>query len=201
MAEDLVILKGKTFSRIVRWETSPLVYKSITAITKAAPVKITATTHGVPDGWRVAVVSAGGMRQINAKNWPLRSADFHVATYFDANTITLNAINSTDYTAYTSGGSLVYNTPVALAGFSARMQIRETVEAVGTPLVNLSSVSPATDIVLDDVAKTITITIAATATDDFTWDTGVYDLELVSPSGVVTQLLSGNVTAVDEVTR
>ena len=195
---DLEILKGKTFVQIVRWESLPLVYKAITAITKAGPAAITAASHGVPDGWPVAIVSAGGMRQINAKNWPLRGSDFHKTTYVNANSITLNDVNSTDYTTYTSGGYVVYYTPVSLAGYSARLQIRETAEATGTPLVSL--VSP-TDITLDDSSKIITTTIAATVTDDYTWYAGVYDLELESSGGVVTQLLSGNITAVDEVTR
>jgi hypothetical protein len=61
-------------------------------------------------------------------------------------------------------------------------------------------VSP-TDIVLDDTAKTITVTISAADTAAYDFTTGVYDLELVSSGGVVTQLLAGNVTVGSEVTR
>src|SRR3990167_287281 len=142
---DLTIIKGKTFSRVLRWESAPFVYKAITAITKAGPVAITATTHDLVTGWRAAVVSSGGMRQINAKNWPLRAADFHKVTKSDANIITLNDVNSSDYTTYTSGGYLVYYTPVSLASFTARMQIRATAES-DTTLVSLTST--ASDIVL-----------------------------------------------------
>ncbi|MBK8773002.1 MAG: hypothetical protein IPM06_21575 [Rhizobiales bacterium] len=55
---DLKMRQGKTFSLIVRWATLPFVHAAITAITKAAPAVITSSAHGVPDGWRVAVVSA-----------------------------------------------------------------------------------------------------------------------------------------------
>lgn len=199
MATDLEILKGKTFTRVVRWDTLPLVYKAITAITKAGPVAITSTTHGVPDGWDVAIVSAGGMRQLNAKNWPLRSSDFHAATKVDANIITLNDVNSSGYTTYTSGGYIVYYTPVDLSGFTARMQIRATATAANPPLVSLTST--AGDIVLDNTAKTVTVTIAAGVTAAYTFYTGVYDLELASATSVVTRLMYGDVTVVDEVTR
>jgi hypothetical protein len=196
--QDFTIVKGKTFSRVLRWESSPLVYKAITGITQAAPVVITAVGHGLPDGWRVAVTSVQGMREINAKvpgkgEVPL-SSGFHKATVLSSSTISLNDVNSLEFSAYTSGGTLVYYTPVSLAGATARLQIRATEEATAV-LLNL--VSP-TDIVLDDTAKTITITISATVTAAFTFLTGVYELE-ITISGVVTQLLRGSVTVVEEV--
>lgn len=195
---DIVIQKGSTFSRIIRWETAPYTYSAITAVTKAGPVAITAAAHGLRDGWRAAVSSVGGMRQLNAKAFPPRGTDFHRATRVDANTVTLNDVDSTVYTTYTSGGYLVAYTPQSLAGYTARMQVRATVAATGTPLVSL--VSP-TDIALDDTEHTITITISATATAAYTFASGVYSLEMVSGAGVVTQLQAGAVTITDEVTR
>ena len=198
--QNLVIVKGKTTNRVLRWESLPLVYRPITAITQAAPVVITAPTHGAPDGWRVAVVSVQGMRQINApvpaKGAVPLASGFHKATVLTASTIALNAVNSLEFSPYTSGGALVYYTPVSLAGATARLQIRATEESTAI-LLNL--VSP-TNIVLDDTAKTITITISATVTAAFTFLTGVYELE-ITIGGVVTQLLRGSVTVVEEVVR
>lgn len=195
---DLVVRKGSTFSRVLRWESLPFVYSAITAITKAAPCVITSASHGLVTGWRCAVVSAGGMRQINAKTWPPRATDFHKVTNTSSSLVTLNEVNSADWTTYTSGGSLVSYTPVSLASFTARMKIRATAEST-TVLDSL--VSP-TDIVLDDTLKTITITISATDTAAYDFTTGVYDLELASGASpsVVTRLLEGNITVVDEVT-
>lgn len=195
---DLTIIKGSTFTRVLRWESLPLIYKSITAITKAAPVAITATTHGLKTGWRVAVISVGGMRELKAKNWPLRASDFHKCTVSDANIITLNDVNSLDYTAYTSGGSLVYYTPVSLASFTARLKIRAT--ALDT--TELVSITSSSGIALDDVNHTITLLLAAADTAAYDFSAGVYDLELASGAAtpVVTKLLSGNVTVLDEVT-
>jgi hypothetical protein len=195
---DLIIRKGSTFTRVLRWESLPLVYTPITAISKSAPVVITAAAHGLTDGWRAAVTSPGGMRQIKAKSFPPRTSDMHAVTVISSSQVSFNDVDSTGFSTFTSGGSLVSYTPVSLAGYSARMQIRDTAESTGDPLVSL--VSPG-DIALDDTAHTITVTISAIATAAFAWETGVFDLELVSADGVVTKILDGNVFAVDEVTR
>ncbi len=196
--KDITITKGDTFSLVLRWEVLPFIYKAITAITKAAPASITATSHGLVDGWRAAVVSVVGMREINAANKPPRSTDFHKVTFVDANTVTLNDVNSALYTTYTSGGFLQYYTPQSLASYTARMQIRPTAADTATPLVSLTDSS---GITLSDAAKTITITITAAVTAALTATAAVYDLELVSPTGVVTKLIQGNVTIASEVTK
>jgi hypothetical protein len=197
---DITITKGSTFSRVLRWEAAPFVYTPITAISNAAPALVTAAGHGLVDGWRAAVLSPGGMRQIAAKNAPPTARDFHKVTFVSSSQISFNDIDSSGFTTYTSGGFLCSYTPVPLAGFSARMQIRATAEAANPPLVSL--VSP-TDIVLDDANHIITVTITAAATAALTFSSGVYDLELVSGDAtpVVTKLLSGSVFVVDEVTR
>lgn len=196
---DIVIRKGETWSRILRWESLPLMYTAITAITKAAPVAITSTTHGLKTGWRAAVTGVSGMRQINAKQFPPRASDFHKVTVSDANIITFNDVSSVDYATYTSGGYLCSYTPVSLASFTARLQIRATVDAT-TTLVSLTSSS---GITLDDVNHTVTLTLTAADTAAYTWTTGVYDLELASGASpsVVTRLLEGSVTVLPEVTR
>lgn len=127
MSTDLVFYQGKTFSQLLRWETAPIIYKAITAINQGAPASITAAGHGIPTGWRVAVVSAKGMLQINAANKPPRTPDFHQATVVDVNNVSLNDVNSSDYSAYTSGGYLQFNTPMNLTGFTARMTVKDMI--------------------------------------------------------------------------
>ena len=206
-SKDLEIKQGKTYSLVLRWETEPIVYKPITAISLAngAP-RLTVTGHGTPNGWRGAVTRVKGMTQINAKNSPPRASDYVTATVIDANTIELNSVtpcddSGTEWSDYVSGGFWQYNTPVDLAGYTARMKIKDKVggtllastEAGDSPLNILS-------IATDNTAKTITLSIAATATDDITWTKGIYDLEMVSGSGVVTTILSGKVDVTKEVT-
>ena len=195
-SKDLSILQGKTFSLVLRWESAPIIYKAITGITQTAPVAITATGHGVPEGWRCAVTGAKGMTEINAEANAVKDKDYHAATVVDANTIQFNDVNASGFKAWTSGGYLQFNTPVSLAGFTARMSIKD--KQGGEELLALTTVNAR--ITLDDVAKTITLNISATDTAALTWVKGVYDLELVSSGGVVTQLLYGKVAVTKEVT-
>lgn len=86
---------------------------------------------------------------------------------------------------------------VDLSGYSARMQIRDSVEATGF-LHEATTVNG--QIVLGGAAGTITFNIDAATTAGFTFETAVYDLELVS-GAVVTRLLQGDVVLSLEVTR
>lgn len=45
------------------------------------------------------------------------------------------------------------------------------------------------------------LTLSATDTSSISWTQGVYDIELQSPSGVVSRLLKGTITIDQEVTR
>lgn len=202
VSKDLTIQQGKTFTLVLRWETEPVIRKAITGISFAGgSPRITATGHGAPDGWRCTLYGVKGPKQLNAENNPPRSDDYHAATVLDADTIELNEINPYDergneWPAYASGGYLQYNTPVDLAGYTARMAIKDKIG--GTVLHSMTTENDG--IALDNTKKTITLTVAATETDDFTWTRGVYDLEMVSPTGVVTALISGRVSISKEVT-
>jgi len=200
--QDLTIKQGSTFTRVLRWESPPYLYKAITGITRGAPAVVTATGHSIPDGWRVAVVSVKGMTQINAKKAPPIDSDYVRATVIDANSVELNEVNSTDYGNYTSGGYLQLLTPVDLSGYTGRMKIKDKVG--GTVLASTEVADTPADVItitLDNVGKTITVQIAADDTAAFTWTKGVYDLEMVSGTGVVTDLLQGKVTVELEVTN
>lgn len=200
--KDFVIEQGKTFQHVLRWEAPPFIYKPISAITKDAPVSITATGHGVLDGWRVAVVSVEGMTEINAElgsdNLPKEKSYFK-ATYIDANTIELNRVNSSQFSQYQSGGYLQYLTPVDLAGYAARMTLREKVG--GAEIVSLTTENGG--IIINNTTKTITIVITAAQAAAIAGKKGVYDLEMVvmdGPTEVVTGLLYGSFTVTKEVT-
>lgn len=200
--KDLSILQGKTFSLVLRWETAPVVHKAITAVSLASGApRITATAHGLTDGWRSAVQRVLGMTPINAKNSPPKDKDYHQSTVIDANTIEFNDVspvdeNGDEWPAYVSGGFLIYNTPASLAGFTARMSIKDKVG--GTLLHSLTTENAG--IALDDVNKTITLTILPADTEDFVWKKGVYDLEMISGTGVVTLFMYGQIALTKEVT-
>ena len=201
-SKDLTIKQGKTFTLVLRWETEPVVRKAITGVSFVAGApRITAVGHGAPDGWRCTLYGIKGPKQLNAENNPPRAEDYHPATAIDADTVELNEINPYDeqgneWPAYVSGGFLQYNTPMDLTGYTARLAVKDKIG--GTVLLSLTTEN--NGIVIDNAKKTITLTVEATATDDFTWTRGVYDLELISPAGVVTALISGKVSVTKEVT-
>ncbi|GAA4626653.1 hypothetical protein GCM10023196_035750 [Actinoallomurus vinaceus] len=86
---------------------------------------------------------------------------------------------------------------VDLTGYSARMQIRPSVEST-TVLLELATGS---GITITGPAGQIALVITATATTGINWTGAVYDLELTAPGGDVTRLLQGRVALSPEVTR
>lgn len=189
------IYQGSTFRETLRWESQTKGYANISAISKAAPCVITTSTnHTVPINWRVRVVGVAGMKEINQPS----EEDYYLVTSVTNNTLTLNQINSANYTTYTSGGILEYNLPIPLAGYTAQMQIRQTLDSA-TSILELTNTNGG--IILDTTNYTISIFITATQTRAFTFPTAVYSLELTDSSGVVTTLVTGNLTLVQEVTR
>jgi hypothetical protein len=94
------------------WEVSPGLTcitgtKAITAATQANPVKITAAAHGRATGEIAQITGIVGMTQINDKLFTI--------TAVDADNFTLDGVDGTAFTAYTSGGSLTHGTFYALA--------------------------------------------------------------------------------------
>ena len=193
-SKNFVIERGKTFNQSLRWENAgKIVYKSISAVVNTAPMRLTVPLHGVPDGWRGAVT---GHPSIDTEENNVRDKDYHELSVIDANTIEINNINATSFKPYVSGGFLQYNEPIDLTGYTARMAVKNKVG--GDVLLSLTTVNGG--IVVDEAADKITLLISATDTAALTWSKGVYDLEMVSPGGVVSALLTGTVTVKAEVT-
>lgn len=193
MNVDLEIKQGSTFQRIVRFEKEPFLFAPITAILARTPARFTATAHGIPDGWRVAIVGMAGAKAA-AVDFPPADDEFYSATKIDTDTVEINELVSADI-GRTAGGSLCYYTPVPLTGATARMQIKDKVG--GTELLLLSTANGR--LVLDETECTISIIVDAADTEAITWLKGVYDLELEA-GGVVYPVLDGTVKVIKEVT-
>jgi hypothetical protein len=187
---NLKIYQGSTFRETLRWETAEKGYATITAITKTAPMVVTATSHGIPAGWRAKIVGVQGMKEAN-------TADYIVATQVVGDQITFNSINATGFTTYTSGGVLEFNKPADLTGYTARMQIREKITS---DVVLYELTTQNAGIVIDNVLKTIVLTIPAATTAGFNFQTAVYSLELVNGLEVI-PFAGGSVSLIKEVTR
>ena len=200
--KDFEILIGSTWGYVIRWGTTPIVRKPITNIdlSLGAP-RLSVSSHGLFEGWGVAVYGVKSPRQINAVNNPPEGSDYHSATVIDTGTIELNDVTPVDesgqeWPAYTSGGFIQYDTPVDLTGYTARMSIKDKIG--GAVLHSLTTENGG--IVIDPAAKTILLSIPAATTEDFTWSRGVYDLEMVSSAGKVTRIISGRIALSREVT-
>lgn len=184
------IYQGSTFRETFRWESALKTYLPITGITKAAPAVISCTGTLPPVGWRAKITGVSGMKEIN-------SDEYRVVTDTGSGTVTFNSINASGYNTYTSGGILEYNTPIDLANYTGRLQIRPSVTS-STTILELTSQNGG--IVIDNVLKTITVLMTAQQTQALSFSAAVYSLELVVGTEVTT-FSSGNVSLVQEVTR
>lgn len=179
---DISITKGKTFEFAYRYADEALVYKAISAMPNATPVRLTVVGHGIPDGWPLRIEGVKQPCELNSE--PDDCAGFQIATVIDSNTIELNRLSADGWRAYTSGGFVVFNAPYDLTGHSARMQVRDRVG--GTVLLTLDSDSAADrdgTIALDTDLASIVAKLDPTVTAGIDWKTGVYDLELKTASG------------------
>ena len=88
--------------------------------------------------------------------------------------------------------------PVSLTGWTARMQVRESIDA--TDIIHeLTTENGGVILAAEPGAFTLYIGAADTAAFDF--ENAVYDLEFIAPNGDVTRLMQGEVTLSREVTR
>ena len=184
------ITEGSDYSDYIQWATSECRFVDATLV-PGAPLRITATGHGIIDGWGLVYI--------------LRSDDFdaeipRTVKVVDANTLTIPCLDGGAMTA----GPVVLRVlePVDLAGFTARMHVRATVESTAT-LLDLDTGNPVGEprIVVDNTTKRISRIIPHQYTTALTWDKGVYDMEMVASDGTVTRIDSGAVVVSKEVTR
>jgi len=75
--------------------------KTITAITKANPGVVTSSSHGYSDGDFVIITSVSGMTEVNGKTFKVANKTTNT---FELNDVDGNAVDSSGYTTYTSGG-------------------------------------------------------------------------------------------------
>ena len=87
--------------------------------------------------------------------------------------------------------------PWNLTGYTARMQVRRTIDS-STVLISLTTENER--ITLSGASGIIELDISATDTSTIT-SSGVYDLEIIDSNGIVSRILQGDFTLSPEVTR
>lgn len=90
-----------------------------------------------------------------------------------------------------------YNQPVDLAATTARMHVRDKIDSADT-ILELTTENGG--IVIDNVAKTITLVIGAIATAALTFSSAVYSLELIKGTEVI-PFATGTLSLIKDATR
>jgi hypothetical protein len=178
----------------IRVESANLAFAPITAMTKTAPLSVTATGHGIPDGWRACVM--GGMADVSVTA-PIKDSYLKRIVVVDANTVEFPGVNAENFKAYTSGGQLAFYEPLDLSPYSlARMDLKKSIS--GTAVVTLST--NLTTMEIDAANSVVWLRIL----DDTLVDSGtllnipaqtyLFDIELETGAGDVIALCSAEST-------
>lgn len=182
---NLTITRGKTFEYALLYAEGEVVYRPIEGIAERAPLRITVTEHGVPDGWPVRAQSVKAPAELNFK-----AAQF--ARVVDADTLEFNAYDATLWKPFAGTGVIAFQKPMDLTGWTARATVRDKIG--GTVLMNW-------DIETDVEASAFVLSMSAEESAALTWTKGVYDAEAVSPDGKVYPLVAiSGITVEREVT-
>lgn len=198
---DLTIVQGSTFKKVLRYVQDLLTFKAITAIAAIAPARITVVGHGIPDNnWPFRITGVKGMVEINSDRDNPTSG--YAAIVVDSDTIDVKNLDASEFTPYSSGGYIQYNTPVDLDAFDGTPQMRMHIrESVDDAAILLELTTDNGRILVDNGTKKITLQIDADDTGLIEWDQAVYDLEGVSSTGEVTPIAYGRITVNKEITR
>lgn len=92
---------------------------------------------------------------------------------------------------------IINDVAVNLTGYSAKMQVRDTYSSAGV----LVQIGTAIGGITLNSTGVINLVISAATTATFVPKTYVYDVEIVSPAGVVTKIVEGKFIVTPEVTR
>ncbi|RAU21078.1 hypothetical protein CU669_15085 [Paramagnetospirillum kuznetsovii] len=113
--------------------------KTITAASQANPCQITSAAHGFSNGDEVYVTGVVGMTALNNKRFIVAGS---AANTFTLKDLDGNAINSTAYGAYTSGGTVarVYTLTTPYAG--SDLALLKTTQSADTMTITHPSYAP-----------------------------------------------------------
>jgi hypothetical protein len=131
---------------------------TITGITQANPAVVTAAAHGLSDGDQVRISSVVGMTELNNNVYTVDDAATNTFSLDDADSV--GNIDSTGFTAYSSGGSVIQveNTFSTLAHLG-----NETVAVLGDGgYYGTATVNSAGRVVLNDYFNTVHAGLAFT---------------------------------------
>ena len=98
--------------------------ESITGITQANPAVVTSAGHGLSNGASVEITDGGGMVELEDNFYVVRNV---TTDTFELEDVQGNAVNSTGFTAYSSGGAFNVGTETERLTYNA--MVRDTTNA------------------------------------------------------------------------
>lgn len=182
---SLTVRRGAKADIPIRIESDLLVFVAITSMSRSAPLLVTAPMHGMPNGWRAAIMNAGGMTELNTPWNHLRAADLRKIALVDANSFQVPDVNSASWRTYTNGGQVVYYQPIDLSAYSAAsLDVRESVGA--TLLANYSTGTGTLE--LDNANSALWLRLSDAQSSALEAGTFVFDIEITRVAGGTTAL-------------
>lgn len=195
----LTIRKGSAENIPIRLEQSGWSYATISAVSQTAPLRVTVPGHGIPDGWRVAIMNVKAVGDFGAANNPPKDNELHTVTVVDGDTIEFNAINGAAFRAHTGGGQLAWHTPVDLNLYvGARMNVRDKVG--GVLVANWTTYT--NELERDVANDSLWLRLDDLVTETLTAKNKVFDIELIRTGGDADRVCAHDSTLVvlDETT-
>ena len=165
----------------IRIETGNLVFAAIASISKSAPVSVvTQAAHGIPDGWRAAIVDAKGMTELNVD--AVHDRDLQKITVVDSTTITIDEVSSLSFRTHTANtGAVAFYEPKDLSSYtSASMDVKKRVGGDIEANFNTTDGTLEIDTAINAVwLRSTDVDIANLTPRDY-----VFDIELTRPTGI-----------------
>jgi len=165
----------------IRVETNSLTFAPIASIAKSAPVRVVTTSpHGVPDGWRAAIVDAKGMTELNSDK--VSDSDLMKVTVVDATTLDLDGISSLSFRTHTANtGAVAFYAPKDLSAYtSANMDVKKQVGAEA--VANFNTIDGTLEI--DALASAVWVRLDSSDLSALSAEDYVFDIELTRPDGI-----------------
>lgn len=178
---DLPVVPGAT-NRKPLWLLQPeFVYKPIEKLEQSAPLRMRVPGHDLPADWPCWFEGVSGWSELNSDK--LRQAP-RIARVIDEDTVELNELNGRGTRA--SGGDLVYQLPVDLAGCTGRLLMTS-----GATTLELTTANGG--LVIEGPGQVLIVITPAQSEALLNWRGGTYTFDLVMSNGDVMRWAEGPV--------
>lgn len=166
--DQYVLEFGDLYMRVVRNDAYVLnTATTITGATKANPVVVTATSHGLSNGDDVLINMTAGMVELNKRRFIVRNVTANTVELEDQ--ITGVAVDGTDFTAYTTGGDIADLFEKVTPYVQADLPFLKMVQTGNTITITYVNYAPR------DLTRT--------AHNDWTFEVNTYAPGIIAPTG------------------